>query len=266
MRPVIRWTLWHRRFSTLWWSMGIVVYIVLITSVYHNFIHAQGSHFGQTINQLPDTIKSFTNIGSDFNTSAGFLGSEPYYVVLPIIFIVLAIGLGGWLLASEERDGTLELLLGRPLSRGRLLSAKATVGILILAAVNVITGAVMTLSTRVFNMDVSVGRLWQVQLLLLLLSMIFGALAFMLTAAGRMGRGAAVGVSALLALGGYILTSLESLVSWLVWPARLLPYHYYHPADVLKGAYSWKVAISYLVVILVAGIISWSAFRRRDIT
>lgn len=265
MNAITTQVLKSRRWSTLWWSLGASLYILLVNSVYQNFLTSQKNNLGQTLQQLPDTLRSFVSIKSDFMTPAGFLSSEPYYVLLPIIFIILAIGLGGSLLASEERNATLELLLARPVSRGRVLLQKALGGFITLLTVVVVTGIVMTVTTRLFTMDISVAYLWEAQFMLLLLATLFGALAFTLTALGSSARKTSFGITALLALGGYVLTSLEQQVSWLRWPAKLLPYHYYNPSDTLTGSFDWNVAIGYLLVIVVLGFIAYSGFRSRDI-
>ncbi|MBI2368924.1 MAG: MFS transporter [Deltaproteobacteria bacterium] len=49
--------------------------------------------------------------------------------MLPLLLSVLTIGLGSRLLAKEESEGTLELLLARPVSRAKLLAAKAMAGL-----------------------------------------------------------------------------------------------------------------------------------------
>jgi hypothetical protein len=97
-------------------------------------------------------------------------------------------------------------------------------------------------------------------------ALLFGALAFALTAMGRFGRGAAIGISTLLALAGYIFSSLDKTVTWLSWPARVLPFHYYHPADMLRsGNITGYEALGMLVVSLALLCIAIAAFRRRDI-
>ena len=265
MIPVLRWELRQRAVKTACWGWGVSIYVLLVTAVYKSFIHSQGFNLAKNVQKLPDTVKSFTSIGGNFNTPSGFLSSEPYYVVLPILFITLAISMGSSLLASEESSGTIELLLSRPLSRGRLLAAKALSGMVLLALVNALSGVVMTVFTRIFNMDIAVGLLWKAQLMLYLLALLFGALAFMLTAVGRAGRSSALGITMLLAIGGYVLTSLEGAVHWLAWPAKLLPYHYYKPSQILNGSFTTKPALCYVAIIILFGVVSWVAFRRRDL-
>jgi hypothetical protein len=51
----------------------------------------------------------------------------------------------------------------------------------------------------------------------------------------------------------------------MLWPARVLPYHYYHPADMLRGHFFWSVAAWFCLVIVALGIVAAFGFRRRDI-
>lgn len=265
MKPVVIETLKNYRLRFFGFSVGVTLYILLVTSVFQNFLTSSSNNLGSSVEQLPDTLRSFISIKGDFLSPAGFLGSEPYYVLLPIVFIILAIGIGSSLIAKEEEKHTIELLLARPISRGKLLAAKALGGGLILLGSNVISLVAMIVFTRVFNMSIDIVYLVEVHLLLLLLSLIFGALALALTAIGHSIKSFAIGLSALLALGGYILASLEQQVSWLAWPSKLLPYHYYDPSSILYGQFDWVVAFWYGVVVVLLALVAWITFRRRDI-
>lgn len=264
MKPIIVKTLKDYRLRLACFSIAISLYILLVTAVFRNYLTANNG-LAKSVQQLPDALRSFISIKGDFLSPAGFLGSEPYYVVLPIVFIILAIGIGGTLLARDEDNHTLELLLARPISRSRLLAAKVIGGVLVILAVNLISLFTMIIFTRAFNIHIGLSRLAEVHFLLFLLSLIFGSLALALTSVGRVVKSAAFGISALLAIGGYILASLEQQVGWLRWPARLLPYHYYDPSDILSGTFAWSAAIGFIIVVIILASISWLAFRRRDI-
>jgi hypothetical protein len=99
----------------------------------------------------------------------------------------------------------------------------------------------------------------------LLLALLFGAIAFALTSMGAFGRGASIAVSALIALGGYVVSSLDSTVHWLQGPAKLFPYHYFTPAKFLEGQYNFIPALVFIAIILALVVLSWLFFRRRDI-
>lgn len=261
----IRQILASRRISLIAWCVAPSAYMLLVTAVFNSFLTPNAAQINKAFAGLPTTIRSFIQIQGDFLSPIGFLSSEPYYVILPLVMIALGITLGSSLIRKEEDSHTLELLLSRPVSRGRLLLAKVFGGTTILVLVSVVVALVVTITTRIFGLDVSVGHIWLAQVMLLLLGLIFASLSFMLTSVSRRTAGAAIGVSALLAVGGYILASLADSVHWLQWPAKLLPYHYYVPRNLLSGHFDWIVAISYLAVSVVLTFIAYLGFRRRDV-
>ena len=65
--------------------------------------------------------------------------------------------------------------------------------------------------------------------------MSFGAIAFTLTATGKATRRVSTGVAFAISFGGYILASLAGLSKYIEFPARLLPYNYFNPTDILAG-------------------------------
>ena len=152
-----------------------------------------------------------------------------------------------------------------PISRGKLLLAKALTGLLVSAVVVLVSAISITSLVKAVGLVVPSGHILFAVLLAALLALLFGMIAFCLSAMGAAGRGASIGVACLVGLGSYIIASLESVVDWLSWPAKILPYHYYNPTEVLNGFYAWKVASVFTTVILILGIISWLSFRRRDI-
>jgi ABC-type transport system involved in multi-copper enzyme maturation permease subunit len=79
-------------------------------------------------------------------------------------------------------------------------------------------------------------------------------------------RVASVGISTLIALGGYIIVSLIGAATWLKWPARALPFYYYKPAEILEGTYNWNNMLFILGIIIAAAILSVVAFRKRDLS
>lgn len=267
MRAIIWQVLKARRRSILAWSLAPSAYIVLVCAVYNSFLSANSGAVSRAFAQLPATVKSFVQIQGDFFSPVGFLSSEPYYLILPLVLIAFGVAIGSSLLAREEQNHTIELLLARPISRGKLLLAKGLSGLMLLLVVNIVIGLVVSICIKAFGLNgVSGASVWLAQFMLFLLAAIFGSLSFAITAAGNQVRQAAVGGAALLAVTGYILTSLEGSIHWLAWPARLLPYHYFDPRALLSGDFSSLTALCFaLVVILLAGL-AWFTFSRRDVS
>lgn len=263
MKPIINWTLRARRWSIIWWCLGIASFVALELSVYPS-VKSQAKQLNQLLDRLPDTVKSFFG-ASDLFSPAGYLNSRLFYLLLPMFFSILTIGLGSSLIAREENDGTIELLLGRPVSRPKLLLAKMVGAFLIVAIIASLSAVAIMIGVKAVNLAMPLPRIIFATFMSALLATAFGMVAFAVTCAGKRGRGAAIGLASLIGLGGYIVASLEGDVHWLKWPAKIFPYHYYSPTTVLGGSYTWLTASWYILSILILGVLSWLAFRRRDI-
>lgn len=263
MRPIIKWTFWQRRWSTVWWCAGVAAFIILNLAFYPA-VRDQANELNKSFEQIPQSAKAFITDTGDFLSPEGYLSSQVFYLMLPMLLGVLAISLGSSLIAKEENDGTIELLLSRPVSRAKLLAAKAATGFLVLLAVGAASLITVVIMGWLVDIEVPLGNIALVTLLCTLFALALGNIAFYMSAIGRRGRLASIGVAALVGLGGYIITSLTSLASWLEWPDKLLPFHYYRPSEVLSGSYPWLNSLVFVGIVVVLGVLSWVAFRRRD--
>src|SRR5579884_4056341 len=119
MKPVVRWSLWNRRLSVVGWSVGISAYILIKVLVYRS-ISSQAKAFNNVLYSLPATTRSLFTDSADILSPVGYLSAKLYYLILPLLFTMLAVGLSHALMSCDEEAGTLELLLACPVSRGRL--------------------------------------------------------------------------------------------------------------------------------------------------
>ncbi len=263
MMPIIKWTLRQRRWSIVGWSLGAFGLIFLNLIFYPTF-KDQAAELQKSFDGLPAAAVQLFGGSTDFFSPIGFLNSQIFFLLLPMLIGVLAIGLGGSLLAREEQEGTIESLLARPVSRSHLLGAKAVAGTLILLTVT--TWAFVTTAGIGWLVDLGVPvkniALTSFDCFLLLLS--FGAVAFLLTAFGK-ARIASFGVAAAYALGGYLVSSLAGTVSWLSGPSKAFAFHYYQPEAILRGTYDWNHAWFFVALVFGCGFLSWLSFRARDI-
>jgi ABC-2 type transport system permease protein len=264
MKPIILTELRRRRMSIFWWTLGLVA-LVSLTLAFYPSIKSQTAELNKSFGNLSPTVTNLFSDTGDFFSPVGYLSSQIFYQMLPLLLSALAISLGSSLLAREEQEGTIELLLARPISRGRLLLAKALSGLLILAIVEGLCLLCTVVLAAVVNTGIGIGGIVFVSILALLMATMLGAISLALTALGGASRRASIGIASLVGLAGYLATSFESSVHWMVWPARFLPFHYYHPANILRGTYSWGVAVAFIAITLVLAVIAWLGFRRRDI-
>ena len=262
MRAIIRWTLWQRRWSVLWWSIGIVS-LAALTLGFYPTIHDQAAQLNKSFGGLSNSTLALFG-GTDFFSPVGYLNSQLIYLMLPLLLTILGIGLGSSLIGREESDSTIELLLARPISRTKLLLAKALAGGLNILIVTAIGSAAIILLAQAVHLGIPLGNIAAACFACFMLVLTFSALAFLLAATGR-GRAAALGVTVVYALGGYIVGSLAATVHWLKTPSLVFPYHYYQSADILRGTFDWSSIVFFAAFTLGCLLLAWLSFRRRDI-
>lgn len=263
MIPIIKWTLWQRRISTMWWAIAVFGLIFVNLIVYPSF-KDQADELQKSFENLPDAAVQLFGGSTDFFSPVGYLNSQIFFITLPLTLGILAIVLGHGILGKEEQDLTIESLLSRPVSRMKLLLSKAIAAILILTAVSAVSLITTLVTARIVKLDVSDSLMIVAMAACYLLVLSFGAIAFLFSAIGR-ARGASIGITTFIALGGYIISSLAGTVDWLKVPAKAFPFHYYQSEAILKETFNWNNLYFFAGVIILCAAFSWLAFRRRDI-
>lgn len=263
MKSIISWTLIQRKISIISWSVSMIFFI-FINMIFYPTFKNDAAELQKSFENLPDAALQLMGGSSDFFSPIGFINSQIFFIMLPMILGILAIALGAGLLAREEQDKTIESLLSRPVSRTKLLASKALTGTIILLLVALI-GLITTIVTaKIVDLEVSTSVLIQTTFVCFLLTLTFGAVAYLLTATGK-ARSASIGIATFVALGGYIIGSLAGTVSWLSTPSKLFPFHYYQSEAILRSTYNWNNVWYFVVVIVICSLLSWLVFRRRDL-
>lgn len=261
--PIIKWTLWQRRISIIWWSIGAFG-LIFINMVFYPSFKDQAEELQKSFESLPDAAIQLFGGSADFFSPIGFVNSQIFFLMLPLILGILAIGLGSSLLAQEEQNLSIESLLSRPTTRARLLLAKAISGGIILFIVT-LAGLVTTLITaKVVDLDLSAWLMVLTTINCFLLTLSFGAVAFVITTLGK-ARVASIGIATLVGLGGYLVASLAGTVEWLKVPSKVFPFHYYQSEAILRETYNWANSLFFVGIIVICAGVSWLAFRKRDI-
>lgn len=266
MIPIITWEIKQRRAFILGWTFGVLAIVIVILMIYPS-IHHQASQLNETLNKLPAAIRDLKTGGSkvDVTSPLGFLNSQLYYATLPLLYIIMAINLGSNLLARDEQNHALELVLARPIKRTKILAAKALSGVCILLFVATLATLATLALSKVVDLQVSVHNLLLVNIFCAIFSCSFGAIAFTLTALSNRTRQISVALPIVISLGGYLLASLSGLSSYLEVPAKLLPYHYYYPAGILQGNIANGLIIYLVGIFVLCTLASKIGFQSRDI-
>lgn len=266
MMPVLTRTLWRRRVSVAWWALGVAGMCALLAVAYPTV--RDNNELDKTFASLPPGARALLGLsgGNLLSSPTGYLDSQLFANILPVMLLVFAIGVAGWSIAGDEAAGSLELLLANPVSRVRvavarfgalvvLLAALAAVCVVALVALAPITGMDRGLpATHVVAATASVG----------LLALTFAAVAFAV-GAGTGSRPAALGVAAAVAVAGYVLEGLSQQIHALHWVGTVNPWHWLLGSDPLRVGLTWHAWVPPLVAVVVLVAAALPRLAHRDL-
>jgi ABC-2 type transport system permease protein len=248
--------------ALVFWCVGVGAYITLIASIFPSI--KDSPQLDQLTQNYPEALKSLFGLGAvNLTTGTGYIDTELFNIILPLLVIVLAIGSGSRTLAGEEEAGRLELPFSYPVRRRDGVLAK---GIGVAGEIAILATAayvVLAALSPVFGLDLSYGRLAGGILGLALLGLLHGWLALAVGAA-RPGRGLAIAIPAGAAAVAYLIGGLHDLASWLD-PFRFLSSFWWVGQSPLTNG----VDAARLLVVLAASVVALLAaavlIERRDL-
>lgn len=256
----------RRRISMIWWSLGLVTFVALLAIAYPTV--RDNGELDKTFAGLPPSVQTLLGLSAanSLTSPVGYLNSQYFANVLPLILLIFAIGLGAWAISGDEAAGTLELLLANPVSRVRVALERAAALILLLAGLASVAGIALVALAPVTGLDkgLPLERVLAATAAAAFLALAFAAVAFGVGAAtGR--RSVATAIAATLAIAGYVIEGLAAQVK-LFQPIRAVsPWHWLLDGDPLqRGLVLEAWLFPFLLSLLLIGLgTTW--FARRDL-
>jgi ABC-2 type transport system permease protein len=202
--------------------------------------------------------------GADYGTITGWFRGEIGSVYGPLVIGAVAIAGACATTAGEEEDRILALVLAQPITRPRLIAAKAAA----IAAVVVIIGigawAGMIFGVALGGGGITLGHITAFALLLACFGFAAGALALALAAAtGR--RSLSVAVAAGIAILGWLLNGFAPLVGAVSWLKYLSFFYYYGGHDPLTHGVDIADVAVLIGLTLLLVVVAIATFDRRDL-
>jgi ABC-2 type transport system permease protein len=204
---VFRKTLRDQRRALAGWGSGIAVMVLAMAALWPS---VRDMFDQDLLAAYPEAIQRLFDVEA-MATGAGFLNAELFSILLPALFIAYGVGRGARLVAGEEQDGTLEVVLVSPIIRARVLLHKAAALAVGTVGLGLVLFAVTVMSSLVMDMGIPAGHAAIGSLAMVLIGIQHGWLALAVGAAtGRRGR--AIAVAGTLAVMGYVLHVVGALV------------------------------------------------------
>jgi ABC-2 type transport system permease protein len=212
---------------------------------------------------LPKAFRDMFGISDNFDVGGLAYGAVySGYGVLTMAAIALAAGAGA--IAGEERNGTMGILLGNPVSRTGVAVSKMLALVFITAIGFLVLWGTALVAPHLFNVSTTGLHLTPLLVLMFVNTLLYGFLAFALSAwTGK--NSLASGVTAAIMIVSFVAVGLLPLVESLSWLQRFFPWYYYQHGDVLNAGMDWgglAVLVAGIVLCAVAAVVG---INRRDL-
>ena len=267
MKESFRFTLARLRGQVLGWGIAMLLLGLASVPFYDGIVD-----LAETLDQFlqsfpPELMALFGNFSmASYVTPEGFLGLQYFDLMAILILGVFAILIGSGLIASDEENGRLDLILAHPVSRTALIAGRlsafvaATLGILVLSWLGIVVPMEFT------SMDLTWGEVALPFLSLFAELMLFGTMALLLSML-LPSRRAAASAAGFVLIASYVLVALARMPSVgdaVKNAARLSPLTYYQSGEAIDGLnLGWFLGLLALSAVL-AALSAW-LFQRRDI-
>lgn len=256
-------TLRERRRADLWWLVGIGASVAITVAFYPSVRDSAG--LSDYAEELPESLRALFAGGElDLASATGYLNSQLYAMLAPLLLLIYGIGAGANAIAGEEDRGTLDLLLAQPVSRRSLVVQRfGALAVQIAVLAGAITLAV-AIAAPLVDLEIGFGALLAAGIANALLALAFATFALALGCL-RPRRGRAVGVAAGIAVIAWMLDGFGRAIDWLEPWRPLSPYYQAIGTNPLRDGAQWghwAVLIGMVAALLVLAI---RGLERRDI-
>jgi len=238
-------------------GLGLVAVLLAVGALFPAVGHSIGKL------DIPKGVSQLLG-GADYGTITGWYRSEIGSIYGPLLIAGLAIVGASASTAGEEEDRILALVLAHPVTRSRLLLAKATAIAAIVVTLAVAAWGGLVAGVALAGGGISVGHLAAYSLQLALFGLAAGALALAVSAAtGR--RSLANAIAAAVTVIGWLINGFAPLVGAIGWLRYLTLFYYYEGNDPLTHGVDLVDVIVLGAVTLLLTVAAVLALDRRDL-
>ncbi len=249
--------------SLVIWSVILILLIMVGVAKFSAF--AGNPEMLTMLDSIPPALMEALNMNAlNLTTLSGFFGVM--FLYFSLMGAVAAAMWGSTIISKEERDKTVEFSLVLPVSRGRVVTAKALAALVYCLAFVGITWVASLVAVQPYQPDASFFSFLRIEMAaMLLIEMIFLAVGLLLGCAmKRYKRAGSTAVAVILA--AYFLSIITDFRQELDFIKYFTPFKYFDAASLLMnnqidGLY---LAISAGVILVCISAAYW-VYNRRDL-
>ncbi len=253
-------TLRRNRGQIFGWSLGLVLYSALMSSMYSDIALID---FDAFLGYYPEDMLAF--FGDSFaaiNSPHGYLDLY-FFGYMTIIVGIFSVGAGAKLIVKDEEDGLLDLILAYPKSRSAVFWGRVFGYILTVMAILIVAWLSWAIPSGSSGLNLTAGELLKPFWGLLGQLLLFGSFALLLSMLLPAARIASMITGGLL-VGNYLLIGLANINQDLKSIVEYTPLHVYQGGYAILGI-NWDNLMIVLGGVLLFLLLAWWRFLLRDL-
>jgi ABC-2 type transport system permease protein len=251
------------RRSLIIWCVIVILFTLVGVSKF-------SAYYGNTdmlkmLDAMPSAMLDALNMRAfNLTTVTGFYGIMFTYFAL--MLCIAAVLWGSDIIVKEERDKTVEFSLTLPVSRNRVVTAKAMAALTNCVVLWLITWGASLVAAQPYSPDSDFYNFLQREMVaIFIMQMVFLAVGLLLGCAMKQyKRVAAVAVAIL--LGTYFMSIIQALNANLDFLKYFTPFKYFDPGTLLRaGDFDMTFVLLSALIIVVCVVAAHVAYSRRDL-
>lgn len=265
MGSIFQETIRRNFMSALYWGIGLAAMACLLALMLPLIDALDITAWLET---MPPIVLRAMGVGEDVSfigTPEGFI-AVGFFSKFALIFAVYPVIAGLNVTSNDESNGTLDVLLSLPVSRGRLILETVAAYMVFSAMIVVLVFAGLILGLQFVSVEVDFGRL--LVLVLNLLPLLFFVLAFTVFVGALVGRRQlAIGIVTAYIVGSFMIQTIAGLAEGSIAEAigALSFFSYYDAAGIIQEGFIWWHVAGLAGVALALLFGALFIFQRRDL-
>jgi len=247
----------------LGWALGITAIVSIQLSVYPT-VRKSAAGIAAFLENYPETLRQIFRM-QDYTTGEGYLSTELFSMMIPLIFISVAASWGSHASAVEEERRTADLLLTLPISRSRILVSKIFSGVIAQIILALVLAGVLLIGIGIVDLRIDSSKIFAGAFTSVLIGIIFHSVSVLFGALNAR-KSVSLGGAISIALAGFLFYSLSPIVDTFDLITPFNPFQWTLGSQPLTNGIDFGYVALCLGVSTVIYLLSIFFFRRRDIS
>jgi ABC-2 type transport system permease protein len=254
---------WRDHFKSLIaWALVIIAMTSIQLSVYPSIVKS-GEAAKEFVDVFPDAFKKIFRM-EDYTSGAGFLSTELFSLMIPLVLIAIGATWGASATAEEEENGTADLLFTLPISRLKVLASKLLATFSVIMFLGLVIYLNIFFGSGLVNLEVNYYFIYAAIASSMALGLYFSSWGLLIgVITGK--KGVSLGAASAIGLMSFVFYSLAPLVDNFDFLSPINPFQWAIGGNILFNGPDWAGFTKLILGTIIIYVLSGYIFNRKDI-